>query len=95
MNQRVRLDAIDEMRDTYILGKLANKTEMAERHQPTYASPCQGDLVVLRGSVLDTQRGRKLEPKWDGPYLLSRILKNGRAEAEIRRRGKGRMRSFA
>lgn len=42
-----------------------------------YAVPQVGDLVLLRRFVVDKDRGRKLEARWEGPYLLQKIAKPG------------------
>lgn len=34
---------------------------------------------MLRRYALDTQRSRKLEPRWVGPYLLSSLSENQRS----------------
>ena len=39
--------------------------------------PQAGDLVIVRHHTIDNQRGRKLEPKWLGPRLLTKITKHG------------------
>jgi hypothetical protein len=41
-------------------------------------NPAPGDVVLIRQSELDKQRGRKLEPKWEGPYVVTRYSKGGR-----------------
>ena len=33
--------------------------------------------MLLRRSVVDKDKGRKLEPRWEGPYLVHRIGKSG------------------
>jgi transposase InsO family protein len=37
------------------------------------------DLVLLRRTDLDGIHGRKLEPRWHGPFLIARILNNHRS----------------
>lgn len=39
--------------------------------------PQKGDLVLLRQFVIDKEKGRKLEPRWEGPYLLVKVAKEG------------------
>lgn len=35
--------------------------------------PKEGDWVLLRNYALDKQRGQKLLPRWDGPFIVERI----------------------
>ena len=43
-------------------------------------TPRKGDLVRLRRLSLDNQRGRKLEPRWEGPYSLTQVVHHGQSE---------------
>lgn len=42
-------------------------------------SPKAGDLVLLRRLDLSNQKGRKLEPRWEGPYLLDKVSYHGQS----------------
>lgn len=33
----------------------------------------EGDLVLLRRAVVDKDKGRKLEPRWEGPYAVVKV----------------------
>jgi len=35
-------------------------------------------LILLRWIVVDKERGHKLEPRWEGPYVVTRRTKSGR-----------------
>ena len=39
----------------------------------------KGDLVLLRRYALDRQRGKKLEPRWSGPYKIQKFTNNRRS----------------
>ena len=44
-----------------------------------HAPPKDGDLVLLRRFLLDQRRGSKLEPRWEGPYVLSDLAWHGKS----------------
>jgi len=50
-----------------------------------HAPPKDGDLVLLRRFLLDQRRDSKLEPRWEGPYVLSDLAWHGKS---------GRLRDF-
>ena len=41
--------------------------------------PKGGDLVLLRRFATDQDHGRKLEPRWEGPYWLADVAFYGRS----------------
>ena len=41
--------------------------------------PKEGDLVLLRRFSTDQYHGRKLEPRWEGPYRLADVAFHGRS----------------
>ena len=49
----------------------------AGRNERKQRIPTPGDLVVVRNHAVDNQRGRKLEAKWLGPRLLTRVTAHG------------------
>ncbi|KAI9884385.1 MAG: Platinum sensitivity protein [Watsoniomyces obsoletus] len=72
-----RLAQLDERRNNAIDARI---TDAAKRRQEdSWKAPKKGDLVLPRRLELDTQRGRKLEPRWEGPYVLSHINYHGRS----------------
>ncbi len=54
--------------------------------------PNPGDLVIVRNHSVDAQKGRKLEAKWLGPRLLTRVTTHGRSAyvREIHGTGEGK-----
>lgn len=36
----------------------------------------KGDLVLLRRFVVDKDKGQKMEPRWEGPYLVEAIRRS-------------------
>lgn len=73
-----RLAQLEEMRELarerVLLKQEAQENDCARsRHKP----PQQGDLVLLRRFIVDKERGWKLEARWEGPYRLSKIAKEG------------------
>lgn len=34
----------------------------------------EGDLVLLWDTVLEKDKGRKLDPRWRGPFLLKKLM---------------------
>lgn len=74
----LRMAQIAEMRELTRERVLQYQEEQeATYSKARYAQPQLGDLVLLRRFIVDKERGRKLEPRWEGPYLLSRIAKEG------------------
>ena len=49
----------------------------AARNERKQRFPKPGDLVIVRNHAVDNQRGRKLEAKWLGPRLLTRVTAHG------------------
>ncbi|KAI7459850.1 hypothetical protein KC367_g8629 [Hortaea werneckii] len=42
-----------------------------------WMKPQHGDLVLKRRFALDNQKGKKLEPRWTGPYVTLKITRHG------------------
>ena len=73
----LQLTKIEERRrdaamKTYETQKVLEKKEIG-RGEP----PQKGDLVLLRRFVVDKDKGRKLEVKWEGPYLVTKLSSSG------------------
>jgi len=49
----------------------------SKRRQRRKDLPEPGDLVTVRDQQLDNQKGRKLEPKWSPPKLLTSLTASG------------------
>ena len=49
----------------------------AGRNERKQRIPKPRDLVIVRNHAVDNQRGRKLEAKWLGPRLLTRVTTHG------------------
>jgi len=74
----LRIAQIAEMRELTWERVLQHQDEqIATQIRSHHAKPQLGDLVLLRRFVVDKERGRKLEPRWEGPYQLTRIVKEG------------------
>ena len=74
-----RLAAIDEIRDRVTSRRLKGQQRLALGTEKSRADLERGDLVLLRRSLQDNQRGHKLEPRWTGPYKLAKISKHGQS----------------
>ena len=73
--------ALDEVRRT-ALERLfrANKSLVRrEVRKKRWGEPKEGDLVLLRRFATDQYHGRKLEPRWEGPYRLADVAFHGRS----------------
>ena len=77
-NYALRIAQMEEMRELARERMTAHLTdlELAQK-MPRYETPKQGDLVLLRRFVVDKDKGRKLEPHWEGPYSLDRVGREG------------------
>ena len=72
---------MDEIRQT-ALNRLfqANKSLVQrEMRRRRWKEPTEGDLVLLRRFATDQYHGRKLEPRWEGPYRLADVAFHGRS----------------
>ena len=72
----MRLDHIRREAGAKIID-LAEKRE-ANQKPARYKVPRDGDLVLLRRFLLDQRKGSKLEARWEGPYILSDLAKDGK-----------------
>lgn len=57
-----------------IEARYEEKNEIRRQHQNP---PAIGDLVLLRSFAVDKDKGRKLSPRWEGPYLVYKRGKSG------------------
>ncbi|KAJ8175493.1 hypothetical protein LV161_008779 [Aspergillus fumigatus] len=46
---------------------------------PTLTRLAEGDLVLLWDTVLEKDKGRKLDPRWRGPFLLKKLMYHKRS----------------
>jgi len=69
-----RLDLLEEMRNAAAEKAMATQAKDVENHQARWETPQVGDLVLKRRYELDTQRSKKLEARWIGPYVLAGFL---------------------
>ena len=80
MNHEIKMAALEEIRDTAIKRRMHQQEAVANKDTAIWKLPHLGDLVCLRAHALDTQKGKKLQPRWLGPYKLVKISKNGRSD---------------
>lgn len=75
-----RLNSVESNRQEAV-GNLARHQEILERNWSQRMvigkAPETGDLTLLRRFVVDKEKGRKLEPRWEGPYLVKKFGKSG------------------
>lgn len=89
--EEIRIATLDETRTRALEERCAEIERKEEADNGK--GPQEGDLVLLRRLELDNQKGRKLEPRWEGPYLLDKmnyhrrsgILKSLHGEREVGR----------
>ena len=77
----VRLACLEEIQ-MRALGNLIDVQEdrVLERGKArTRTEPKVGDLILIRRHQLDKQRGNKLEPRWHGPYIVTKFTRGGRS----------------
>ncbi|KAI5810160.1 hypothetical protein DFH27DRAFT_630018 [Peziza echinospora] len=86
-----RLAKVDELREIALVRLLEEQDKrMIEQKRCRFPKPGVGDLVLLRRFIIDKDRGRKLEPRWEGPYLVRRMCKGG-ISGELEELGSGRL----
>jgi hypothetical protein len=80
--QLERLTRLQHIREEAAIAVTEDADRKEETQRPTrHIPPCAGDLVLLRRFLLDQRHGNKLEPRWEGPYLLGDLAwhkKSGR-----------------
>lgn len=74
-----RLMKLDEIREIGQQQMWDTQQARVDSKARVWKPPEVGDLVLLRRYALDTQRSKKLEPRWIGPYLLSSLSENKRS----------------
>ncbi|KAL0415824.1 UNVERIFIED_CONTAM: hypothetical protein Slati_3414300 [Sesamum latifolium] len=76
------LDLVDELRETTFIQTQQYKSTMTNAHNKRVkARHFQvGDLVLQRVDTLKPVG--KLDPKWEGPYKITKIIENGAYELE-------------
>lgn len=74
-----RLERIEEMRNAAADRAMATQAKQAENFRAHWETPRVGDLVLKRRYELDTQRSKKLEPRWIGPFVLDRFSGTGQS----------------
>jgi hypothetical protein len=71
INYHARLAMLDEIRNFALNHRFrAVEDVLATEVEETIS---EGDLVLLRRLALDNQKGRKLEPHWEGPYVVDSV----------------------
>jgi len=78
-NRTVRATRLDELRDTATNARMRHQLQLMRSSDPIWRTPRVGELVLYRQKDLDQQRGKKLQPRWAGPYRLIRITRNGQS----------------
>ncbi|KAL0453783.1 UNVERIFIED_CONTAM: hypothetical protein Slati_1356400 [Sesamum latifolium] len=76
------LDLVDELRETAFIRTRRYKSAMINAHN-NRVKACHfqvGDLVLRRVDTLKLVG--KLDPKWEGPYKITKIIGNGAYELE-------------
>ena len=77
----LRIAALDEIRQAALdrLFRADKSSGRREARKRRRKEPKEGDLVLPRRFSTDQYHGRKLEPRWDGPYCLADIAFRGRS----------------
>lgn len=76
---RERLARLDEKRLMNLDRRLHQQWAMVDKDVKRWPTPQIGDAVLIRRLQQEKERGHKLEPVWEGPYLLQKVTKNGQA----------------
>ena len=74
-----RLACIDEWRQDAVDRRFKEASKLAEKTDKGIPPPEKGDLVRLRRLDQDNQKSHKLEPRWEGPYIVDKVSAHGRS----------------
>lgn len=67
----------EEIRNGAILALTRHQGSLEAKQKAGWTQPKQGDLVMVRDIAKDKQHGRKLDPSWLGPRLLTSTTASG------------------
>jgi len=70
IDYNLRLARLDEER-AMALEQFASDADLRERTQGVWEPLENGDLVLLQRVEVDWHKGRKLDARWEGPYILT------------------------
>ena len=73
-----RLACLDEWRQDAVDRRSNEASKLTEKTDKGNRPPKKGDSVKLRTLNQDNQKSYKLEPQWEGPYLINRVSAHGR-----------------
>ena len=73
----IRLAKLEEQREHAVQRTYDNQQQLEKREIGRGDQPKKGDLVLLRRFIVDKDKGRKLETKWEGPYVVERVGYSG------------------
>lgn len=79
-----RLAIIDELRERSLakrfqLGESTAESTDAKIHNNPEKMIKKGSLVRLRRLAQDNQKSHKMEPRWEGPYVVHKMAEHGRS----------------
>ena len=74
-----RLACLDEWRQDALDRRFKEASKLAEKTDKGNPVPKKGDLIKLRRLEQDGQKSHKLEPRWEGPYIIDRVSAHGRS----------------
>lgn len=81
----LRNAVVEEERSTAVQRIIHQQSLIEARHREKNNNrhqepPVVGDLVLLRSFIVDKDKGKKLSPRWEGPYL---VYKKGRSGVSL------------
>ena len=69
----IHLTKLEEQREHALKRTYDNQQYLERSEIGKGEPPKKGDLVLLRRFIVDKDKGRKLETKWEGPYVVERV----------------------
>ena len=70
---------LNELRTRNLHSRILLQEKKMDKDTTRFEAPEEGDLVLLHRVILDLEKGHKLKPRYEGPYLLESLEQHGKS----------------